>query len=37
MAWYHPKQEEPLWEAVQFNETEDKDWTDFDKYEYKFN
>ena len=37
MAWYHPKQKEPLWEAVQFNETEDKNWTDFDKYEYKFN
>ena len=36
MAWYHPDQVEPIWDAVQFDEAEDDSWTRFDKYEYKF-
>ncbi|NNC38086.1 MAG: (2Fe-2S)-binding protein [Acidimicrobiales bacterium] len=34
LAWYHPFDEAPKWDVEEFDQVHDKDWTDFDKYEW---
>jgi len=36
MAWYHPEGKDPIWEPDVYEEVINPNWTDFDKYEYKF-
>ena len=36
MAWYHPEEIDPLWEPDIYTEAIDDNWSNFDKYEYRF-